>query len=222
MGKQHSFVLSIVAVAAISLLLVFVALTFVQPGRASAAMGDMSERRQAEHGMGSMMGMTSTMPAGQAEMRQMLGQMLQMMQQMQILMATGAGPMENSLSVTGTMPMAGMMSNGQADMGSRMQMMGQHMQMMGMMMEMMGQMQTMMGSIPHPAGARAVAQNTAVAPSTTTLQGSVWVADEYGNSITVIDAATNRVAATLTGIEGPHNLQVAPDGKNIWAVSGHG
>lgn len=26
---------------------------------------------------------------------------------------------------------------------------------------------------------------------------------------------------TLTGIEGPHNLQVSPDGKNVWAVSGH-
>ncbi len=24
-----------------------------------------------------------------------------------------------------------------------------------------------------------------------------------------------------TGIAGPHNLQVAPDGKNVWVVSGH-
>ena len=51
--------------------------------------------------------------------------------------------------------------------------------------------------------------------------GTVWVADEYGNSITVIDVATNKPVTTLTGIEGPHNLQVAPDGKSVWVVSGH-
>ncbi|MCC6611863.1 MAG: multicopper oxidase domain-containing protein [Anaerolineae bacterium] len=53
------------------------------------------------------------------------------------------------------------------------------------------------------------------------IQGTVWVADEFGNSITVIDASTNEVVTTLAGIEGPHNLQVAPDGKTVWAVSGH-
>src|SRR3990172_1917893 len=53
------------------------------------------------------------------------------------------------------------------------------------------------------------------------LQGTVWVANEYGNNITVIDVATNQVLTTLTGVEGPHNLQVAPDGKTVWAVSGH-
>lgn len=53
------------------------------------------------------------------------------------------------------------------------------------------------------------------------VQGTIWVADETGNSITVIDASTNEVIATLTGIEGPHNLQVSPDGTSVWAVSGH-
>lgn len=53
------------------------------------------------------------------------------------------------------------------------------------------------------------------------VQGTVWVADEFGNSITVIDASTNAVITTLTGIEGPHNLQVSPDGATVWAVSGH-
>ncbi|MCA0455369.1 MAG: multicopper oxidase domain-containing protein [Chloroflexi bacterium] len=53
------------------------------------------------------------------------------------------------------------------------------------------------------------------------IQGTVWVADEFGNSITVIDASTNEVLTTLTGIEGPHNLQVSPDGASVWAVSGH-
>jgi YVTN family beta-propeller protein len=53
------------------------------------------------------------------------------------------------------------------------------------------------------------------------VQGTVWVADEYGNSLTVIDASTNQSVTLLTGVEGPHNLQVAPDGQNVWAVSGH-
>src|SRR5689334_20149903 len=53
------------------------------------------------------------------------------------------------------------------------------------------------------------------------VQGTVWVADEYGNSLTVIDASTNQVVTRLTGVEGPHNLQVAPDGQSVWAVSGH-
>lgn len=51
--------------------------------------------------------------------------------------------------------------------------------------------------------------------------GTVWVADEYGNSLTVIDAAQNEVITTLTGIEGPHNIQASSDGKTIWAISGH-
>jgi YVTN family beta-propeller protein len=54
------------------------------------------------------------------------------------------------------------------------------------------------------------------------VQGTVWVANEHGNSLIAIDAATNKVVTRLTGIEGPHNLQVAPDGKTVWAVSGHG
>lgn len=47
------------------------------------------------------------------------------------------------------------------------------------------------------------------------------MADEEGNSITVINAATNKLITTLNGMEGPHNLQVAPDGRTVWAVSGH-
>ena len=53
------------------------------------------------------------------------------------------------------------------------------------------------------------------------VQGTVWVANEGGRALTAIDAGTNRVVATLTGIEGPHNVQVAPDGRTVWAVSGH-
>ena len=41
------------------------------------------------------------------------------------------------------------------------------------------------------------------------VSGTVWVANEAGNSITAIDASTNRVLTTLSGIKGPHNLQAA-------------
>jgi hypothetical protein len=51
--------------------------------------------------------------------------------------------------------------------------------------------------------------------------GTVWVANEGSASLTAIDAARNEVVTTLAGIEAPHNLQVSPDGKTIWAVSGH-
>lgn len=53
------------------------------------------------------------------------------------------------------------------------------------------------------------------------IDGSVWVANEDGNSITIINARTNKVITTLTGVEGPHNLQVSPDNKTVWVVSGH-
>lgn len=51
-----------------------------------------------------------------------------------------------------------------------------------------------------------------------TAVGSVWVADEGGDSLTVIDVTTNTVAVTLTGLANPHNVQVSPDGTTIYAV----
>ncbi|RIK43300.1 MAG: hypothetical protein DCC57_17860, partial [Chloroflexi bacterium] len=51
--------------------------------------------------------------------------------------------------------------------------------------------------------------------------GTIWVANEEGNSLTAVDAASQTVVATLTGIPGPHNVQVSPDGRTVWAVSGH-
>lgn len=42
--------------------------------------------------------------------------------------------------------------------------------------------------------------------------GSVWVADEGGDSLTVLDAGTDAVVTTLTGLAGPHNVQVGNDG----------
>ncbi|MFF9136758.1 beta-propeller fold lactonase family protein [Streptomyces albogriseolus] len=51
-------------------------------------------------------------------------------------------------------------------------------------------------------------------------RGTVWVAEEGGNALTAIDAATNTVVTTVSGITEPHNVQVAPDGKHVYAVSG--
>ena len=51
--------------------------------------------------------------------------------------------------------------------------------------------------------------------------GTVWVANEGSDSLTAIDAGRNKVVTTVTGIPGPHNVQVSPDGRTFWAVSGH-
>jgi YVTN family beta-propeller protein len=51
--------------------------------------------------------------------------------------------------------------------------------------------------------------------------GTVWVANEDGASLSAIDTASNTVATTVGGVEGPHNVQVSPNGKSVWAVSGH-
>lgn len=62
---------------------------------------------------------------------------------------------------------------------------------------------------------------TAIGEHNGMVRGTVWVANEDGASLTAIDAARNEVLTTLTGIEGPHNLQASPDGRSVWAVSGH-
>ncbi|WP_244859837.1 cytochrome D1 domain-containing protein [Intrasporangium calvum] len=47
------------------------------------------------------------------------------------------------------------------------------------------------------------------------------MANEDGASLSVIDAATNTVVTSVKGVEGPHNVQVSPDSRTVWAVSGH-
>lgn len=50
--------------------------------------------------------------------------------------------------------------------------------------------------------------------------GAVWVANEGGNSLSILDATTHRVVTTVSGIGAPHNVQAGPDGSRVWAVSG--
>jgi len=70
-------------------------------------------------------------------------------------------------------------------------------------------------------GGEAMTEPMADAAHEGVVEGTVWVANEGSGSLTAIDAATNKVVTTLTGVEGPHNLQVSPDGRSVWAVSGH-
>ncbi|MCG3153395.1 MAG: hypothetical protein GEEBNDBF_02708 [bacterium] len=50
-------------------------------------------------------------------------------------------------------------------------------------------------------------------------RGTVFVANETSGSVTVIDAAADKVIATITGVPGPHNLQVSPSGDTLWITS---
>lgn len=52
------------------------------------------------------------------------------------------------------------------------------------------------------------------------LTGSVWVANEGGDSLTVLDAATGEVVTTVEGVPQPHNVQASADGETVWAVTG--
>ncbi|AEV73404.1 hypothetical protein MycrhN_2836 [Mycolicibacterium rhodesiae NBB3] len=83
---------------------------------------------------------------------------------------------------------------------------------------------TLAAALAGCSGATTVSSNqplTTTAPAGTSrvVSGSVWVADEGGESLTVVDAATNTVAMTVTGIKGPHNVQVGRAGATVYAVS---
>ncbi len=70
------------------------------------------------------------------------------------------------------------------------------------------------------AGCSDVPEHPTGPPLTPAVTGSVWVADEDGDSLTVVDAATNTVLTTLTGLHQPHNVQVGLDGAIVYALSG--
>lgn len=52
------------------------------------------------------------------------------------------------------------------------------------------------------------------------VRGTVWVANEGGDSLTAIDTGSGRVVNTVRGIASPHNVQATADGRSVWAVSG--
>ena len=51
------------------------------------------------------------------------------------------------------------------------------------------------------------------------VEGTIWVANEEGGSLSAIDVATSRVVATVDGVDGPHNVQAMTSMPMIWATS---
>lgn len=49
--------------------------------------------------------------------------------------------------------------------------------------------------------------------------GNVYVADEGANTVSVIDAASFRKIGSIPVGQGPHNVQVSPDGKWVWVTN---
>lgn len=68
------------------------------------------------------------------------------------------------------------------------------------------------------AGCGGAAESASTAP----YEGSVWVANEGADSLSVLDARTGEVVATLSGIAAPHNVQATADGSAVLATSGAG
>ena len=49
--------------------------------------------------------------------------------------------------------------------------------------------------------------------------GKVYVANEMADTVSVLDAETFKVLATLRVGKMPHNVQVSPDGKRVWVTN---
>ena len=47
----------------------------------------------------------------------------------------------------------------------------------------------------------------------------VYVADEESNTISVIDAASFKTIGHIAVGQGPHNVQVTPDGRQVWVTN---
>ncbi|HEU4515318.1 MAG TPA: hypothetical protein VFR87_19585 [Nocardioidaceae bacterium] len=54
------------------------------------------------------------------------------------------------------------------------------------------------------------------------LEGSVWVANEGASSVSVLDAETGDVVATLSGIAAPHNVQASGSRDVVWVTGAGG
>ena len=49
--------------------------------------------------------------------------------------------------------------------------------------------------------------------------GKVYVADEEASTVSVIDTASFKLIRSIPVGQGPHNVQVAPDGKLVWVTN---
>jgi YVTN family beta-propeller protein len=71
------------------------------------------------------------------------------------------------------------------------------------------------------ASATSADTGAVAAPDGEPRAGAVWVANEHDDSLTVLDARTGSVVATLTGIAAPHNVQASATRDVVW-VTGTG
>lgn len=62
------------------------------------------------------------------------------------------------------------------------------------------------------------ASATVATPADPLVEGSVWVANEGAGSVSVLDADTGEVIATLSGIAAPHNVQASSSRDVVWAT----
>lgn len=71
------------------------------------------------------------------------------------------------------------------------------------------------------SGLRAFALAAVMAASGVALAApdKVFVADEEGNTVSILDAASFKRIASVPVGRGPHNVQVAPDGKLAWVTN---
>ena len=58
----------------------------------------------------------------------------------------------------------------------------------------------------------------AAAGSAYAATGKVYVADEGANTVSVIDAASFKKVGSIPVGQGPHNVQVSPDGRWVWVT----
>ena len=49
--------------------------------------------------------------------------------------------------------------------------------------------------------------------------GKVYIADEGANTVSVVDAASFKKISSIPVGQGPHNVQVSPDGKWVWVTN---
>lgn len=59
----------------------------------------------------------------------------------------------------------------------------------------------------------------AAASSAVAAAGKVYVADEGASAVSVIDATSFRKIGSIPVGQGPHNVQVSPDGKWVWVTN---
>lgn len=71
-----------------------------------------------------------------------------------------------------------------------------------------------------PAPVDPMVDNPAAGPADTMASdGTVWVANEGDDSISILDAETGDLISTLRSLASPHNVQASPDHETVWVTT---